>query len=317
MHEIMENDYMFSGRGKVPWHKLGAVVGGALNSEEAIKAAKLGWIVKQNPVFFSKNNLLKSIPHYFANVRSDTNEVLGIVGERYSVIQNKALFDFADALISTKTAECTYETAGSLFNGRRVFLLVNMPKRQVVGDEYQPYLCLSNTHDGTSALQVFLTGVRVVCNNTLQMALKTTKRKIAIRHLSGIGDRTIVALRTLGMASKYFTNLEAFALRLTGKTVDIDEVLKLLFPISEKMPKYWLDYYTGVNETIKGILKDTDNLQNINNTAWGVYNAIADYRSNAKPRLETKTYEDTKMERFLDGDEVMSRAQKIIMKLAA
>jgi hypothetical protein len=105
------------------------------------------------------------------------------------VAQNRDVFAFADELIGSGRVKCAYETAGSLFNGRRVFMLVTMPKGRIVGDEYQPYLCLSNAHDGSACLQVFLTGIRVVCNNTLQAALNTAKRKIAIRHLSAMERR--------------------------------------------------------------------------------------------------------------------------------
>jgi phage/plasmid-like protein (TIGR03299 family) len=168
-----------------------------------IKAARLEWRVEQTPVY-SANNWAVPIPGYLANVRSDTREVLGIVGEKYQVAQNRDVFAFADELIGTNKAKCTYETAGSLFNGRRVFMLVNMPKGRIVGDEYCSYLCLSNAHDGTSSLQIFLTGIRVVCNNTLQAALHTAKRKISIRYLSGMEIRKEEALKAMGVASKYF-----------------------------------------------------------------------------------------------------------------
>ncbi|MDR1584201.1 MAG: DUF932 domain-containing protein, partial [Prevotellaceae bacterium] len=142
-HEIMENDFMFSGNGEVPWHGIGSVLDGVLTSEDAIREAKLDWQVEQAPVY-SAHNWAAPIPGYMANVRSDTGKVLGIVGEKYRVAQNRDVFAFADELIGTNKVKCTYETAGSLFNGKRVFMLVNMPKGRIVGDEYQPYLCLSN-----------------------------------------------------------------------------------------------------------------------------------------------------------------------------
>jgi phage/plasmid-like protein (TIGR03299 family) len=176
MHGILENDFMFSGRGEVPWHGIGAVLDGVLTSDEAIREARLTWTIEQTPVY-AANNWAEAIPGYLANVRNDTREVLGIVSERYRVAQNRDIFAFADDLIGNGRVKCTYETAGSLFNGRRVFMLVNMPKGRIAGDEYQPYLCLSNAHDGSACLQIFLTGIRVVCNNTLSAALNTAKRK--------------------------------------------------------------------------------------------------------------------------------------------
>ncbi|GHU02094.1 hypothetical protein FACS1894147_03230 [Spirochaetia bacterium] len=315
-HEIMENDFMFSGRGVVPWHGLGAVLDGVLTSKDAIKAAKLEWTVNQTPVF-SSSNFAQGIPGFKANVRSDTKEVLGIVSDRYCVAQNKDVFAFADELIGNGKVKCTYETAGSLWNGRRVFMLVNMPKGRIMGDEYQPYLCLSNAHDGSACLQVFLTGIRVVCNNTLQAALNTATRKISIRHLSMMAQRQDEALRTMGAASKYFHDLEAFASSLAGKKVNIGKVLDKLYPDSRDMTKRQVNANKEVKELIKTIFKQKDDLQNFRGSAWGAYQALADYRSNAEPRRKTATYADTKMARFLDGDEVMNQAQEIILELAA
>jgi phage/plasmid-like protein (TIGR03299 family) len=312
----MENDFMFSGRGVVPWHGIGEVLDGVLTSDEAIKVARLEWKVEQTPLFTS-TNWAQAIPGYFANVRSDTREVLGIVSDRYCVAQNKDVFAFADELIGTNTAKCTYETAGSLWNGRRVFMLVNMPEGRILGDEYQPYLCLSNAHDGSSSLQVFLTGIRVVCNNTLTLALHTAKRKIAIRHMTNMDQRKDEAVRTLGAASKYFHDLEVFATMLAGRTVNITKVLNRLFPDSRDMSKRQLNSNKEVKDIIATICKQKDDLQNFKGSAWGAYNAIADYRSNAAPRRKTTTYGDSKMAMFLDGDPVLNQAQEIIMELAA
>jgi phage/plasmid-like protein (TIGR03299 family) len=313
---ILENDFMFSGRGIVPWHGIGAVLDGTLASDEAIKTARLEWHVEQTPVFAAKN-WTQAIPGYIANVRSDTNEVLGIVSDRYRVAQNRDVFAFADDLIGTDQAKCAYETAGSLWNGRRVFLLVNMPKGRIVGDEYQPYLCISNAHDGSAPLQVFLTGIRVVCNNTLSAALGAARRKIAIRHMANMDQRKGEALRTMGAASRYFHNLELFASELAGKKVAIGKVLDKLFPVSRDMSKRQLQSNKEVKELIKQILHSKDDLQNFKGTAWGVYNAVADYRSNAEPKRKTVSWADNKMARFLDGDAVMNQAQEIIMELAA
>jgi phage/plasmid-like protein (TIGR03299 family) len=316
MHGIFENDYMFSGRGEVPWHGIGAVLEGVLTSDEAIKAARLTWNVDQTPVF-TNDNWAEAIPGYLANVRSDTKEVLGIVSERYRVAQNKDVFAFADSLISNGRVPCTYETAGSLFNGRRVFMLVNMPKSRIAGDEYQPYLCLSNAHDGSACLQIFLTGIRVVCNNTLQAALNTAKRKISIRHLSLMEQRKHEAVLAMGAASKYFHDLEVFASVLAGKKVNIGKVLDRLFPVSREMSRRQLNSNREVKDLIRNILKKKDDLQNFKGTAWGTYSAIADYRSNAEPKRKTATYADGKMARFIDGDPVMQQAQEIILEMAA
>jgi hypothetical protein len=124
------------------------------------------------------------------------------------------------------------------------------------------------------------------------------------------------ALRTMGAASKYFHDLETFASTLAGKKVNITKVLDKLFPISRDMSKRQLNSNKEVKDTIKNLLRQKDDLQNFKGTAWGAYNAIADYRSNAEPKRRTSTYGDIKMAMFLDGDQIMNEAQEIIIELA-
>ena len=198
-------------------------------------------------------------------------------------------------------------------------MLINMPKGRVVEDEYRPFLCLSNSHDGSSCLNIFLTGIRVVCTNTLTTALRTAKRKISIKHLSGMEQRKEEALRTMGAASKYFHELEAFASELAGKKVNIGKVLDKLFPVSRDMSRRQIASNKEVKGLIKTLFRQKDDLQNFRSagSAWGAYNAIADYRSNAEPRRKTSGYADNKMAMFLDGDPVLNQAQEIITELAA
>jgi hypothetical protein len=196
-------------------------------------------------------------------------------------------------------------------------MLVNMPEGRIVGDEYQPYLCISNAHDGSSSLLVLLVGVRVVCNNSLQAALRSAKRKISIRHLSGMETRKEEALKTMGAASKYFHDLEVFASELAGKKVNIGKVLDKLFPASKDMSARQMKSNREVKELIKTLLKQKDDLQNFKGTAWGAYNAISDWRSNTEPKRRTVTYAQNKLVQFIDGDPVLKEAQDIILELAA
>jgi MoxR-like ATPase len=151
----------------------------------------------------------------------------------------------------------------------------------------------------------------------LQAALKTAKRKISIRHLSRMEARKNEALKTMGAASKYYKDLEDFAAMLAGKKVNMKKVLDRLYPISKQMTKRQIATNDEVKASIQTIFKQKNDLQNFRGTAWGAYQAIADYRSNAEPRRKTATYGDAKMARFLDGDEVMNTAQSIILEMAA
>ena len=138
-----------------PWHNLGIRVEEALSSQDALKAAGLDWLVIQKSILTSD---LMPVDGYRANIRNTDQSVLGVVKNRYKVVQNSEAFAFTDELLGEGVK---YETAGSLQGGKRVWMLAKLPKKyQLVGDEVCPYLVFSNCHDGTSAIRVAMTPVR-------------------------------------------------------------------------------------------------------------------------------------------------------------
>jgi phage/plasmid-like protein (TIGR03299 family) len=171
---LTDSDSMFSVR-KAPWHGLGAVLEEPpATVAEAIEASGLGWSVAKERIAVDRGDepdddwLLprcEQIPGYYATVRQDTREVLGIVGERYRIVQNHEAFAFIDQLLGSSIH---FETAGSLHGGRRVWVLATLPDHvEVGGDAVRPYVLLMNSHDGSTAVIAATTPVRVVCQNTL------------------------------------------------------------------------------------------------------------------------------------------------------
>lgn len=168
--------------GETPWHKKGITLyEPPQTSEEAIKHAGLAWEVKKIPIFAPDG---QEIDGYFGVQRSDNNSILGVVGKDYEPMQNTQAFGFFDPLLEDQYA--AYETAGSIDEGKIVWVLAKVITDgkfdAVKGDEVHKYLLLSNSHDGSSAINIKFTPVRVVCKNTLNFALSkgdSTK----IRHL--------------------------------------------------------------------------------------------------------------------------------------
>ena len=223
---------MFSVREK-PWHGLGAIVMEAPASAEALKLAGLGWEVVQEPVYTDNRELIKG---YKANVRSSDRRVLGVVSDRYKVVQNTDAFSFTDELLGKGVK---YETAGSLQEGKKVWLLARLPKEYVIaGERISSYLVFSNTHDGSGSVKVAVTPVRVVCNNTLNLALETAKRSFSMIHTGNIHDKIQEAKDTLFMAENYMDNLgiEFEQLRRQKMTdAQVKEYIELLL-LMEKEP---------------------------------------------------------------------------------
>ena len=223
---------MFSVREK-PWHGLGTIVMEAPASAEALRLAGLDWNVVQEPVYTDNQELIKG---YKANVRSSDRRVLGVVSDRYKVVQNTDAFSFTDELLGRGVR---YETAGSLQEGRKVWLLARLPKEYVIaGERISSYLVFSNTHDGSGSVKVAVTPVRVVCNNTLNLALDTAKRSFSMIHTGNIHDKIQEAKDTLFMAENYMDNLgiEFEQLRRQKMTdAQVKEYIELLLPM-EKEP---------------------------------------------------------------------------------
>ena len=293
---------MFSVR-EVPWHGLGTIVQEAPNSKEALKLAGLDWTVDTTEVFDNNNH---KIPGYFATRRTTDQKILGIVSGRYKVVQNSEAFEFTDELIG---GDIRYETAGSLRDGKQIWLLAKMPETKILGDDVTPYICFTNGHDGLSSIRVCMTPVRVVCNNTLNLALNTAKRSWSAKHIGNIDDKLDEARRTLGLAEHYMEELASTADDLANTsltTLQVEEFINELFPVEE-------DASDRIKQNAQ-ILKDNfmvcylaPDIQKFRNTAWGVVNAASDFSTHSKPRRATVNSQENKFSNILIGDVVIDK----------
>lgn len=297
-----------------PWHyemtkDTSKILQEAPTSEEALIAAGLDWNVVQKPLFVDG----LEVPNWKANVRDKDNTILGIVTDRYKVVQNKDAFAFTDNLIG---GDVRYETAGSLMNGRKVWMLAKLPSEKVLGDEVEPYLCFSNTHDGTGAVKVCMTPIRVVCNNTLNFALNTAKRAWSVRHTGNIETRIHEAQDCLRLAHEYMDGLDVYADRLANKKImdeDIKNFLDELFPVDEKATdrekntvqkakdEYYVCYYAPDIKQFRG-------------TAWGALNAMTDMVAHSRPARLTQNYEENNWNRIMNGHILVDKLAGILTR---
>ncbi len=204
---------------EVPWHGLGVRVESALCSADALEMSGLDWNVIQRLIMTDTGNV---IPGYKANIRDKDNRVLGVVTERYKVVQNAEAFAFTDALLGEGVR---YETAGSLQEGRKIWLLAKLPDKYIIADEQiEPYLVFSSSHDGSGAIKVAMTPVRVVCQNTLNLALSSAKRIWTTIHIGDLASKMDEAYNTLQLAEKYMDNLDTKFSRLSGISISDQKV---------------------------------------------------------------------------------------------
>ena len=287
----------------VPWHGLGTKVDEAPTSADALRLAGLDWTVEQKNIQLCGGS---KIQNYKANVRSSDGQVLGIVSDRYKIVQNKDAFEFTDSIIG---GDVRYETAGSLNGGRKIWLLAKLPEAEIAGDKTEPYMVFSNTHDGSGAIRVAMTPIRVVCNNTLNLALDSAKRAWSVRHTGDLNSKMHEARVCLKMANAYMGALAERADRLANTTVTRDQlnmILDELFPMDESNTEREKQGVKKLRDEFMVCYFAPDILK-FRNTAWGVVNAVSDMVTHNAPRRKTENYRENNWGRIMDGHMLLDK----------
>ena len=293
-----------------PWHGLGTRVMEAPGSEDALELAGLNWKVRQEPIY-TDNNLL--IPGYKANVRDLDDKVLGVVTDRYKVVQNDEAFAFTDGLLGEGVR---YETAGALLDGRKVWILARMPREFIInGEQISPYLVFSNTHDGSGAIKVAVTPIRVVCNNTLNLALSTAKRSWSMVHTGDVQGKMEEAKQTLFMAEKYMSRLgrefeNLRKIELTDRQVM--DYIKLLLPYENEDNSLHVRNINRLREDMQKRYFDAPDLKDVGNNAYRFVNAVSDFATHSEPIRRTKNFKENLFSRTVEGNPLIDKAYQML-----
>lgn len=299
---------MFSVREK-PWHGLGTIVAEAPSSSEALRLAGLDWEVEQQAIF-TKSGVVEG---FKANVRSTDKKALGVVSDRYKIIQNKDAFAFTDKLLG---AGVRYETAGSLQGGKKIWLLATLPKEYIIaGERISPYLVFSNTHDGSGAVRVAITPIRVVCNNTLNLALNTATRSFSMVHTGDIGGKVNEAKQTLFMADQYMENLGREFERLRKVKVtdqQVKEYIELLLPIENGASLTTVKNTRKLRADMRARYYDAPDLKDVGNNAYRFINAVSDFATHSNPLRRTANYQENLFMRTYEGNPMIDRAYQLV-----
>lgn len=300
---------MFYTREK-PWHGLGVRVEEAPTSADALRLAGLDWEVAQEPIFTEAGD---DIAGYKVNVRNRDRKVLGVVSDRYRIVQNREAFSFTDALLGNGVR---YETAGSLQEGKRVWLLARLPREYIIaGERISPYLVFSNSHDGSGAVRVALTPIRVVCNNTLNLALDTARRSWSMIHTGNISNKMQEAKDTLFMAETYMDSLGEEFERLRRQKVtesQLKEYVGQLLPMEKDATPIQEKNTMRMREDMLCRYYDAPDLRGVGNNAYRFVNAVSDFATHAKPLRRTANYNENLFMRTMDGNPMIDRAYQLV-----
>lgn len=304
---------MFSVR-EAPWHGLGRIVMEAPASREALELAGLDWTVEARNIY---STLGEVIPGYKANVRTLDDSVLGVVSDRYQIVQNEEAFRFTDDLLQEGV---TYETAGSLQGGKKVWMLARLPEKYIIaGDEVTPYLVVFNSHDGSSGVKVAMTPVRVVCQNTLNLALNSAKRIWTTKHTENVLLRVQDARETLFSANAYMGELGKSIHQLTQiKLSDrkVQEYINEFFPVTEDLPDGQRKNNLRLQQDLKARYYNAPDLEWVGKNAWRFVNAVSDFATHSDPIRRTKNYNENLFLRTAEGNPLIDKAYKMVLASA-
>jgi len=306
---------MFSANGIVPWHGLGTVIDDeAVRSSEALTLAGLDWTVDKVPLAQEiglddeGNMVYDPIEGFYSMQRSTDLKSVGVVGERYHGLNNVDAFAIGDDIISQKDGT-HWVTAGSLKGGSVVWMLAELPNTIMISgmedEAIKQNILIANSHDGSTAVSASIVDIRVVCNNTLTLALKGTPRTFKIRHTKNMSGKINEAKRVLGIADGYAKQLQVVGTELINAKFDnvaFEAFLESLAPTKGKDEGRSLTVAQNKQDDIRTIYKTAPDLQNITGTKWGALQAVIDYNDhhiNSRGGSDAKKAEN-RMHRILN-----------------
>ena len=319
--------YSFFSVKEKAWHGLGQIVEDYPTSREALQFAGLDFEVVKRPIYAIPEREPEdagvldaiTISNHFATVRTDRNTALGVVGRDYEIVQNRDAFSFFDAIVGCDSG-ILYETAGALGRGERIFITAKLPNYIKVGsdDVIEQYVFLTNTHDGSGSIIAAFTPVRVVCNNTLNAALRNCSNVVKIKHTANAKDRLKEAHKVMGMMNTLSPMLEGIFnqwSKVRIKDTEVQELIKkAMSPTKEVLDRVALGDYKELSTMFKNTCDRVFEYANVNpsqqlettkGTLFGAYNAITGYYQNVVGYKD----EGSKLKSIIYGGTAQQRTQ--------
>jgi phage/plasmid-like protein (TIGR03299 family) len=298
------------------------------SAEAMIASAGLGWAVEQHPLeaVIDRGGSVQRVPvpKHVANVRSDSGAVVGVVGEGYEPLQNRAAFAFCDAI--TDSGRAHWIGAGETRGGARVHALMRLDREIRIGgaegEDVLPLLCFRNGHDGGLAVTVSVAPFRLACLNGMLLPLASAQRTWKARHTANVEAKLADARRTLGVAWRYYDELEELGSRLLAQRVsesEFERFLGRLVPLPEPRP----DETNGgravrnaerVRDAIRTAYRTSPDLADIHGTAWGALQAVTAYADHAQPmrRTANRTPAEARFERATEPAPLKDHAFELL-----
>lgn len=301
----------------LPWHRLGVPADGAMYAYDVLRKAGLDWVVTKEPLYVEGfDGEYEIVDGSYAIQRSTDGAVLGVVGSRYVPIQNAEALRFLDELVGA--GQAVYDSAWALRGGRTVAITIELD--QIIpasGENIRTFLTMANSHDGNGQIRFMTTPVRVVCMNTLAMALEQHKLMYQKKHTANAMSEANVteAREVLQLAQYYTTYLNETAKRLLAEAFDRRSMVRLAENLLVREKTEPSDYEMDQFDKLMFVYDNSDNLGNIRNTKWGGLNAVAEYLDYFG-RYKGVNWLDNRAESLMDGRavKVKTRAYEMLTR---
>lgn len=325
-YNTQTEQYSFFSVKEKAWHGLGQIIDQYPTSAEALKFAGLDYEVIKEDLYTTSLNadgqamdFSKRVKTHFATIRKDTGDILGIVGKDYQIVQNIEAFSFFDAIVGGDGIQ--YETAGALGNGERIFITAKLPNYIKVGKEdlIEQYLFLTTSHDGYGSITAAFTPIRVVCQNTLNAAIRNHSNCIKIRHTTGAKERLEQAHKLMGITNTLSAQLETIFNRWSKVQISDPEVKKLIQQAMCPNKEVYSNLQAGKEDALSTAFKnvcdnafiyamsnETQTMNTTRGTLFGAYNAVTGYFQNVRNYKN----DEAKLKSLLYGGIAQQRTQK-------
>ena len=304
--EMQDGEVAFALRGAPAWHGLANVLFDKdehVETNTMLDSAKLSnWNIELEEIQNPTNYRSHKSSYYVTRTNPFDNgkDILGIVGEKYKVVQNEQLFDFGDNLLH---GGASWESAGSIKNGTIVFGSLVVPKEFTLdakgaNDKTKTYLLVHTSHDGSVSVQASITPVRVVCQNTLNLALGSVKQSFKLRHTATVEGKIQLARETLGLTFNYMDNFEKEAKALFETSVtdlEFNKIITAIYPKPDELNKQGLTVWSSKIDLINDLYFDSPTNANIKGTAWGVFNTLTERLDYFRGERKTKNGAQNKL----------------------
>ena len=286
------------------WAGIGNDVSESKNLDDVLKSAHLDFVVEKRPLYTRNNGKMIKIDGTVSTVRKDTGDVLGIVGDGYSVCQNRDAFDFINYI----DEDVKFVKAGMTYSGL-VYVIAELPEVKILSDGFKPYVIFQNGFNGGISIKAAICPLRIVCQNQFNVAFRDSNNSVSIRHNTTMEQKLIQARDVLKATASYMSSVNEMAGELATAKLPESKFIQIVDKMFEIKPEMSIRQQNQILARRDKLIfaYHADDNQNFRGTAWGAVNAYSDFLTHAEPTRMTRNYDENHFMHVSFNNETMTK----------